>query len=139
VATLVAWLLLWSAGLHLVFAWRSGSAGAALWEILLGIAYGVIGFYLLAHPAAGLASLTFAVAIYLFVEGILELMLAFQLRTGTGWLVLDGVVTLVLAAMIWSTWPSSSEWVLGTLVGISMLLSGITRLMMSLAVHRATA
>lgn len=44
--------------------------------------------------------------------------------------------TLVLAVMIWTTWPSSALWVVGTLVGIGMLLSGITRLMLSMAVHR---
>jgi uncharacterized membrane protein HdeD (DUF308 family) len=42
----------------------------------------------------------------------------------------------VLAVMIWSTWPSSSVWVVGTLVGISMFFSGITRLMLSMAVRR---
>jgi len=47
---------------------------------------------------------------------------------GSGWLFVDGIVTLILAVLIWRTWPSSTEWVLGTLVGISMLFSGITRL-----------
>jgi len=49
------------------------------------------------------------------------------------------VVTLILAVMIWSTWPSSAAWVVGTLIGISMLFSGITRLMLSLAVCRIVA
>jgi uncharacterized membrane protein HdeD (DUF308 family) len=48
-------------------------------------------------------------------------------------------VTLLLAAMIWSTWPSSATWVIGTLVGISMLFSGITRLMLSIALRRIVA
>jgi uncharacterized membrane protein HdeD (DUF308 family) len=52
---------------------------------------------------------------------------------------LDGIITLVLALMIWSTWPSSAVWVVGTLVGISMLSSGVTRLMHSLAVRRVVA
>ena len=75
-------------------------------------------------PVAGLASLTLAIAIYLFAEGVLELILAFVLRPrpGSGWLLFDAVVTLILAVMIWQTWPSSTEWVIGTLVGISMLL-----------------
>ena len=46
---------------------------------------------------------------------------------------------LVLAVMIWSTWPSSAAWVVGTLVGISMFFSGITRLMLSLAARRVLA
>ena len=63
-----------------------------------------------------------AEAIYLFVEGVLEFTLWFQLRTtpGKAWLLLDGIVTLILAAMIWRTWPSSAAWVIGTLAGIGM-------------------
>jgi uncharacterized membrane protein HdeD (DUF308 family) len=141
VTVVVGWLLILSGVLHLAFAWRTGRAGGVLWELLLGVAYGAIGFYVLANPVAGLASLTFAVAVYLFVEGILEFILSFQLRPapGAGWLLVDGIITLVLAVMIWSTWPSSAAWVVGTLVGISMLFSGITRLMLSLAVRRLVA
>jgi len=90
------------------------------------------------NPLVGLASLTLALAVYLFVEGVLEFILSFRLRPlpGSGWLLFDGIITLILAIMIWKTWPSSSEWVIGTLVGISMLFSGISRLMLSLAARR---
>jgi uncharacterized membrane protein HdeD (DUF308 family) len=141
ITALIAWLLIFSGLLHVVFAWRGGRAGAVLWEILLGIVYGAIGFYLLANPVAGLASLTLAIAFYLLIEGALEFVLSFQLRPlpGSGWLLVDGIVTLLIAVMIWSTWPSSAVWVVGTLVGISMLFSGITRLMLSIAVRRIVA
>jgi uncharacterized membrane protein HdeD (DUF308 family) len=141
VDTLIAWLLIFSGLLHLGFAWRGHGAAGVLWEILLGLAYGVIGFYLMAHPLAGLASLTLVVAIYLFVEAILECVLWFQLRTsaGRGWLLFDGIVTAILAVMIWTTWPSSAAWVIGTLVGISMLFSGLSRLVLSLAARRLVA
>lgn len=141
VTVIVGWLLVFSGLLHLAFAWRAGRAGAVLWEILLGILYGAIGLYLLASPVAGLASLTLAIAIYLLIEGVLEFVLSFQIRPapGSGWLLVDGIVTLVLAVMIWSTWPSSTTWVVGTLVGISIFFSGVTRLMLSLAVRRIAA
>jgi uncharacterized membrane protein HdeD (DUF308 family) len=92
----------------------------------------------LTHPAAGLQSLTLALAIYLFAEGVLELILSRLLRAlpGSTWLLLDGVITLVLAILIWRAWPSSSEWVIGTLVGISMLFSGISRLFLCLAARQ---
>jgi uncharacterized membrane protein HdeD (DUF308 family) len=38
--------------------------------------------------------------------------------------------------MIYVHWPSSSVWAIGTLVGISMIMSGVTRLMLSLAVRK---
>ena len=141
ITALVGWVLIFSGLLHLGFAWRAGRAAGVIWEILLGIVYGAIGFYLLANPAAGLASLTLAIALYLLIEGVLEFVLSFQLRPapGSGWLLVDGAITLLLAVMIWSTWPSSATWVVGTLIGISMLFSGITRLMLSLAVRRVAS
>ena len=141
VTAFVGWLLVFSGVMHLVFAWRASSAGGVIWEILVGFVYGVIGFYLLANPIAGLASLTLALAFYLFVEAVLEFVLSYQLRNagGGGWLLLDGVVTLALAAMIVTTWPFSAVWAPGALVGVSMLFSGISRLMMSVAVQRVVA
>jgi uncharacterized membrane protein HdeD (DUF308 family) len=135
---LVGWLLIFSGVAHLVFAWHTRGTGAVLWELLLGVLYLLIGGYVLVNPVVGLASLTLVLAIYLFVEGVLEFILGFQLRgmPGSGWLFLDGIITLILAIMIWRTWPSSTAWVIGTLVGISMLFSGISRLMLSLAARR---
>jgi uncharacterized membrane protein HdeD (DUF308 family) len=132
---LVAWLLIFSGVAHLVFAWHLRTTGGILWELLLGVLYIIVGAYLLLHPVLGLASLTLGLAIYLFAEGVLELILSFRLRPmpGSNWLLLDGIITLILGILIWRTWPSSTEWVIGTLVGISMLFSGVTRLMLSLA------
>jgi uncharacterized membrane protein HdeD (DUF308 family) len=61
-----------------------------------------VGIYLLASPLRGLLSLTLAVAIYLFVEGLVEFVLSFELRPapGAGWLLVDGIVTLALALLI---------------------------------------
>lgn len=137
---LVAWLLVFSGCAHLVFAWYTRSAGGLLWELLLGALYIFIGIYLLVHPVAGLLSLTLALAIYLFFEAILEFVLGFKLRPlpGSGWLLFDGIVTLILAVMIWRAWPSSSEWAIGILVGVSMLFSGTSRLMLSLTARSVT-
>jgi len=141
VLVVIAWLLLFSGATHLVFAWHTRTAGGMIWELLLGILYTFVGVYALLHPLAGLASLTLVLAAYLFVEGVLELILSFSLRPlpGSNWLLIDGIVTLILAILIWRSWPSSSEWVIGTLVGISMVFSGAARLSLSLAARRLVA
>jgi len=141
ITAVVGWLLLFSAVLHIAFAFRAWRAGTVVAQILLGLVYGAIGYYILRNPAAGLAGLTFAIGVYLFAEAVLEFVLASQMGpvSGRGWLIADGVITLLLAVMIAATWPSSSAWVVGTLIGISMLFSGWTRLMLSLTVRRVVA
>lgn len=141
ITRIVGWLLLFSGILHFVYAFRGGSVGAVVWEILVGVVYLVIGGYILANTAIGLATLTFAIALYLFVEAILEFGEAYMMRHegGSGWFLFDGIITLILAFIIWGTWPSSKVWAVGTLVGVSMLFSGISRLMISSAVRRVTA
>ena len=141
VTVMFGWLLIVTGALHFGFAWRGEGAATVIGEIAIAVLYGAIGVYLLARPVAGLASLTLALAIYLVTEGVLEFVLAFQLRPlpGSGWLLFDGIVTLVLAAMIASAWPISSAWAIGTIVGVSMFFSGMTRLMVSVAVRQVVA
>jgi uncharacterized membrane protein HdeD (DUF308 family) len=134
----VGWMLIFSGGALVVFAWHTRGAGGVVWELLLAALYLFIGGFILFRPLLGLASLTLALSIYLLVEAALEFTLAFRLRSGRGWgwLLFDGIITLILAFLIWRTWPSSSEWAIGTLVGVSILINGISRLMLSLAARR---
>jgi uncharacterized membrane protein HdeD (DUF308 family) len=43
VGAVIAWLLLFSGVLHLAFAWRGHGSAGVVWEILVGLAYGVVG------------------------------------------------------------------------------------------------
>jgi len=67
--------------------------------------------------------------------------IAFQVRPmpGSGWLLFDGILTIVLAAIIASSWPASATWAVGVLVGIAMMSGGFARLMVSIAVRRLVA
>jgi uncharacterized membrane protein HdeD (DUF308 family) len=138
VTVLVGWLLVVSGGFHLFYGWHIRSKGSLVWELVVGVVYILAGIFLLVHPVAGLATLTLALAIYLTAEGVVELILSFRLRPhpGWGWLLFDGILTLLVAIMIWRTWPSSAPWIIGTLVGISMLFSGTSRLMLSMSARR---
>jgi uncharacterized membrane protein HdeD (DUF308 family) len=138
VTVMVGWLLIVSGALHLGYAWRAHGAGAIIGEIVLAIVYALVGVYALAHPVAGLASLTLAMAAYLVAKGVIEAIVAFNLRPlpGSGWLLLDAILTVAIAAMIAGSWPVSAGWAVGVLVGVSMLSSGFSRLMVSIAVRR---
>lgn len=139
VNAVLAWLIVLAGMVHLTVAFHKREAGSLIWRLLVGLAYICFGLYLIARPAVGVASLTLVLASLFLVEGILNIVLFFRIRSvrGAGWVLLDGIVTLLLGLMIYTQWPSSSAWAIGTLVGVSMIISGITRVMISFAVRKA--
>ena len=139
ISILVSWIIVFSGFAHLAFAFAARGAGSFLWRMLLGIIYVVGGFYLAFHPGLALESLTLVVAAIFLIEGIFEIIVFFQFRalSGAGWILFDGIVTLLLAYVIWRPWPASSQWAIGTLVGINLIVSGATRLMYSMAARKA--
>jgi uncharacterized membrane protein HdeD (DUF308 family) len=138
VNVVVAWLIVLAGVVHLMLAVRAHGAGSMIWKLLVGIAYLCFGGYLIVHPLVGVASLTLLLATLFLVEGVLDVVLFFKMRPlqGSGWVLTDGIVTLLLGALIYLQWPTSSAWAIGTLVGISMIFSGVARVMMSLAVRK---
>ncbi len=137
----IAWLIVLAGVVHLMLAFRAHGAGSMIWKLLVGIAYILFGAYLIMHPVLGVASLTLILASLFLIEGILNIILFFKMRSlgGSSWVLVDGVITLVLGLMIYLQWPSSSAWAIGILVGVSMIISGVTRVMLSLAVRKASA
>ena len=137
----VAWTAIFNGGAQLVYGLRSHSGGKLVLEILLGLLYIVAGCFILLHPAGGLLALTLIIACILLVYGVFALVLAFQMRPlpGWGWVLFDAIITILLGGMIWAHWPLNSEWVVGTLIGISFIASGVSRLMLSLAVRKLAA
>lgn len=138
VVIIVAWLITISGGFQFIHAFQSQGAGSIAWKLLVAVLYLIVGLYFVTHPLMGLASFTLALAFFFLAEGVFDIVAYFQSRSQNGatWMLLDGIVTLILGALVWKHWPSSSAWVIGTLVGISMIMTGTTRLMISLAVRR---
>ena len=141
VNALIAWLIVLAGVVHLVVAFHSREAGSVIWRLLVGLAYICFGGYLIARPALGVVSLTLLLASLFLVEGIFNIVLFFRAPTilRSSWFLVDGIVTLLLGLMIYMQWPSSSAWAIGTLVGVSLIFSGVTRVMVSLTVRKATA
>jgi len=140
VSVVVGWLIVLAGIVHLMLAFRAHGAGSRIWKALVGIAYLCFGAYLLLHPVLSVASLTLVLASLFVIEGILNIVLYVKMRPihGSSWVLIDGIVTLLLGLLIYMQWPSSSLWAIGTLVGISMIFSGVARVMMSFAVRKTT-
>ena len=109
--------------IRVVMAQSFGQGALALLAGVLAIGCGVL---VLGQPLLSLGALTLILAAYFVVEGIGCLVLSSKVRPHSAWrwLLLDGIVTTILAFVIVAQWPLSSVWALGTLVGIDIFVTG---------------
>lgn len=132
--TWIAFILVSAGAAKLTYAFQTRNDGGFAWKLLLGVLYIGTGLMLLFYPLSGVLTLTLLLGSFLLTEGVFELILAFRLRPQPNWTwaLTNGIVTLLLGAMIWFQWPFNAPWLLGTLVGVSILFTGVSRVMLSL-------
>jgi uncharacterized membrane protein HdeD (DUF308 family) len=134
----VGWLLVFGSGVHFVAAFKGGGAKQVIFQVLIGILYLVGGFYFLTHTIMAVGTLTLLLAGIILAEGVLEIIAYFRMRNegASGWVLLNGIITLLLGGLIWFHWPSSSVWAIGTLVGVNLLMTGVSRLMFGMTARK---
>lgn len=121
-----------------VFALHSHSVGKFFLKIVLGVLYGIAGIVLAFFPLAGVAALTVMLGALLVAVAAVECALAFQLRPvrGWGWYLFNAAASLLMGMLILAGWPVSSFWAIGTLVGVAVLMHGISRVMLAGSMRR---
>jgi uncharacterized membrane protein HdeD (DUF308 family) len=136
-AVMVGILLIIGGISQLVFAFK---VGGGLFTIILGVLTVVAGGYMVSNPGAALATLTIFLAIYLIASGILESVVAFQVKPAEGWgmAMFSGILSVLLGLMIWNQFPLSGAWAVGILLGVKLVFSGLTLLMFGIAARGAT-
>jgi uncharacterized membrane protein HdeD (DUF308 family) len=131
----VGWFALIAGGIAIAVAIKTRTEPNFGWRLLVGVVYIVLGFLLLANPIAGAASLALFVGALLAAAGVVEIALAFKIKPhkGWGWLLANGIVSIVLALMIAIGWPLASLLLIGYLVGFQIITCGVARIAIGLA------
>lgn len=138
---IAAWSFLIGGVFQLYAALKDEGTGSKIWTAIAGGAGIVLGIALFNNPFAGVISLTLLVAIMFFVIGLTKVIVSFSLKgTGAFWPVLiSGALSVILALMIFSNFPQSAATILGVLLAIELISSGISLIMMSLIGKAAKA
>lgn len=109
-------------------------------SLLIGILYLVTGFLCVTRPAVTAIGLTFWIAAFCFIAGLFRMFSAVLLRfKHWGWVFFNGLITFLLGLMIYMDWPLSGFWVIGLFLGIDIILSGWTWIMLALTAKPASA
>ncbi len=107
--------------------------GSFFLHLLISILYVIGGTFIVMKPTLNALTLTLLLAIFLVITGIVRIIFALTMTIPhKGLLLLNGILTLILGILIWSEWPFSGLWVIGTFVGIDAIFTGWTWILLAL-------
>lgn len=131
-------IILMIAGLGtIITAFWAGRWSGVLVQLLVGILYLVAGISIAEQPGKSTLFLTMFLAAMFIVGGIFRVTAALVIRfPHWGWTLLNGVVTLMLGVIIFRHFPDAALWLIGTLVGVDLLLQGWSWIALSLAIRQ---
>jgi uncharacterized membrane protein HdeD (DUF308 family) len=141
VTWLVAWLLIIGGATHIISIFHRDDGGV-VWHLALGLVYIAGGVYFLSQPALiGMEALTLLLSMLFFVEAGIDLVAysAQRREPGAVWLLVNAFVTTLLGTLIAMHWPATSVWVIGTMLGLNLLTTGVSRLMLGMAARNVAA
>jgi uncharacterized membrane protein HdeD (DUF308 family) len=130
------WILSAAGIVEIIYAFRIHKWGGLFLHLMVGLLGLFTGLLTLTHPLAGSLVWTLLIASFMVVVGVFRLIAAITLRfPNWGWSVLDGVITMILGALLWGEWPWSSLWFWGVALGISLIFRGWSYIMFAIAIR----
>ena len=133
---LVGILLLIGAVAYVAEAISRGSTGHRIWSAVLAVLYVFAGVWLIINPVSGTITLTWILAIFFLLIGVLRLIAGISSRgkvPNAGWTIINGVLSILIAVLVIGDLPSSAAWAIGLLVGIQLLFDGIALIATAMA------
>ena len=139
----IGWLLVASGVFAVIAVFSTGTAAPGFWwHLLTAILYLAAGAALLWSPVAGVVTLTLLLAAYLLATGTTKLAVAFGYRReipgAWGWMALSAVVDIALSVLIFSGLPGTAIWVIGLMIGVNLVMSGIALIVAANCTRRST-
>lgn len=104
------------------------------WTYYVTAAIAIIaGMLMLLKPAAGILALGLIVLAFLVMQGVLQILSSalYSGCKGWGWLLFSGIISLLLAGIVFSSWPISATWILGVMIGVNFIAFGASLIMLT--------
>ena len=137
----IGWFALIAGAIAIAVAIKTRSEPEFGWRLFMGVVYVALGLLLVVNPIAGAASLALFVGAMMAVLGVVEIALALRIKPhqGWGWVLANGILSLVLSILIAIGWPLGSLVLIGYLVGFQIITCGVARIAIALATRHPAA
>jgi uncharacterized membrane protein HdeD (DUF308 family) len=122
------WIFIFAGIGQIVYALKSRGAGQVTWKLILGLLYLLAGILVVANPLEGVLAFTLVLGITIFMQGMIQVSIAFQMRRTSpnwGWMFVSGITGIIFGIFVWSNFPFSAAWVIGILIGTNLLFDGV--------------
>lgn len=131
------WLLVISGFIQFGHALYARAWSGFLLQLLLGILTLVAGVLIVMHPLAGALTLTLLLSFLFMAQGVVRIILALTKRYEHWvWVLISGIIGVILGVMILYQWPYSALFIIGLFVGIDLIFSGWSLVMLSFGARR---
>jgi membrane protein HdeD len=131
---LTGWILVFVGVIEIIGVFSATGWGARLLALVLGVLTVLLGLYILGNPIISAVVLTWIVGIFFLATGATKVVLSFGMRgTGYFWVVmLSGIVSVVLGVMVLSNFPYSAASILGIVLAVELISTGVANIALSL-------
>ncbi len=103
-------------------------------HLIMGVLYLLLGVVLIGNPIWASVSLTLFLGVFYLVLGLFRIFYSSYVQLPKwGWVLFNGVISLLLGLLILYHWPESSLFIIGLFVGIDLLFAGWAYIMAALA------
>jgi len=117
--------------------WGAGVSAKGV-TLVVGLITTLFALLILAHAWLYRGNLTWLLVLYFLTDGILKLLAAIRFRASSGRLWLgSGALSLLLGFLIWRQWPIPGLQAAGMLIGINLLTSGATLVLLAQSLRNA--
>ncbi len=139
VNVLVGVLLIVAGVLLFGYAFGARDAGGVILWIVVAVLAVVVGIMFVSGSDIGTVTLTVILAVWFILSGLAKLVAAFEQRGRgeAGLIAINGLVSLVLGALIAAELPDSADWAIGLLLGIMFLVDGVVMIILGWSLRRA--
>jgi uncharacterized membrane protein HdeD (DUF308 family) len=122
-------LLLVGAVAYVAEAISRGTTGHRIWSAIVAVVYVIAGVWILINPIEGTITLTIVLIVFFLAMGVMRVIAGIGMRRAgepnSGWIIVNGVLSVAIALLVWADFPSSAAWAIGLLVGIQLLFDGM--------------
>ncbi len=136
VVTFLGWLFLMSAGVQAYVTFQNYRRSFSAW--LKPTLLFIVGALLLFYPIEGIAATALLLVTYLLIDAYSSFGFALDYKPHSGWwlLIVNAIISILLAVFIMLGWPVSSIFWVGIYAAISLFFDGVALIAMGLGARK---